>query len=65
MFNIFSDHTNYGTLIFFILPVSVMLTANLLLFMLTAIHCSRIKSELNKFKRTDSKTQRFLIDKEK
>ncbi|XP_026821272.1 probable G-protein coupled receptor Mth-like 3 [Rhopalosiphum maidis] len=61
----FSDDTNYGNIVFFILPVSVMLSANLILFMLTAIHCSRIKSELNKFKRTDSKTQRFLVDKEK
>ncbi|CAH1731186.1 unnamed protein product [Aphis gossypii] len=61
----FSDSTNYGVIVFFILPVSVMLSANLILFVLTAIHCSRIKSELNKFKRSDSKTQRFLVDKEK
>ncbi|XP_060856632.1 probable G-protein coupled receptor Mth-like 3 [Metopolophium dirhodum] len=62
----FFEPIGYGTLIFFIIPVSVMLTANLILFSLTAIHCSRIKSELNKFKRTDDlKTQRFLVDKEK
>uniref|UniRef100_A0A2S2Q9I7 G-protein coupled receptor n=1 Tax=Sipha flava TaxID=143950 RepID=A0A2S2Q9I7_9HEMI len=57
--------TDYGTIIFFLLPVSTMLIANLILFVLTAIHCSRIKSELNKFKRSDSKTQRFIVDKEK
>ncbi|XP_029341467.1 uncharacterized protein LOC115033294 [Acyrthosiphon pisum] len=43
-----------------------MLTVNLILFLLTTIHCSRIKSELNKFKQTDdSKTQKCLVYKEK
>ncbi|VVC43990.1 Methuselah ectodomain, domain 2,GPCR, family 2-like,GPCR, family 2, secretin-like [Cinara cedri] len=56
---------NYGSFIFFTLPLSIMLIANLILFGLTAVHCSRIKSELNKFKRTDSKTRRIQLDMEK
>lgn len=57
--------TGYGSVIFFLMPVSTMLVINLILFVLTAIHCSKIKSELNKFKRTDEKSQRFQVDKEK
>ncbi|XP_060857059.1 G-protein coupled receptor Mth2-like [Metopolophium dirhodum] len=62
----FYDFTGYGIIIFLLLPASVMLTANLILFWITVIHCSRIKSELNKFKQTDdSKIQRFRVEKEK
>ncbi|CAI6350855.1 unnamed protein product [Macrosiphum euphorbiae] len=61
----FNGIYRYGNLIFYWLPICGMLTANLILFLLTAIHCSRIKSELNKFRRTDSKTEMFLFYKEK
>ncbi|CAI6347389.1 unnamed protein product [Macrosiphum euphorbiae] len=54
---------HYGTLIFYWLPTCGMLISNLILFLLTAIHCSRIKSELHKFRRTDSKTELFLFYK--
>ncbi|XP_060860065.1 probable G-protein coupled receptor Mth-like 11 isoform X1 [Metopolophium dirhodum] len=60
----FSDCRTTGNLIFIIICVSMMLTANLILFLLTAIHCSRIKSELNKFIPTNSKTKSFLVNKE-
>ncbi|XP_060860070.1 G-protein coupled receptor Mth2-like [Metopolophium dirhodum] len=42
-----------------------MVTTNLIMFFLTAIYFLRIKSELNGFKGTDSKTERFLVYKEK
>ncbi|XP_060869452.1 probable G-protein coupled receptor Mth-like 6 isoform X2 [Metopolophium dirhodum] len=61
----FSDLDDYGNLIFYWLPTCGMLTANLILFFLTAIHFSRIKSELNKFRRTDSKIEMFLVYKER
>ncbi|XP_003242344.1 uncharacterized protein LOC100574667 isoform X1 [Acyrthosiphon pisum] len=54
-----------GGLIFILIPVFVMLTANLILFLLTAIYFSRIKDELNKFRRADLKTGSFLVYKEK
>ncbi|CAI6344034.1 unnamed protein product [Macrosiphum euphorbiae] len=59
----FSGIHDYGTLIFYWLPSCGMLIANLILFLLTAIHCSRIKSELNKFRRTESKIEIFLVYK--
>ncbi|XP_016656140.1 probable G-protein coupled receptor Mth-like 2 [Acyrthosiphon pisum] len=61
----FYTYNHYGTLIFYWLPICGMLTTNLVLFLLTAMHCSRIKSELNKFKRTDSKTEMFFLYKER
>ncbi|XP_003242341.1 G-protein coupled receptor Mth2 [Acyrthosiphon pisum] len=54
----------YGRLIFFLIPMCIMLTANLIFFLLTAIQCSRIKSEINNFNPTDSKTESFLANKE-
>ncbi|XP_016658565.1 G-protein coupled receptor Mth isoform X2 [Acyrthosiphon pisum] len=56
---------HYGTIIFLWIPTCGMLTANLVLFLLTAIYCSRIKSELQKFRQTDSKTEIFLVYKER
>ncbi|CAI6358434.1 unnamed protein product [Macrosiphum euphorbiae] len=56
---------DYEGLFFILLPVFIMLAANLILFLLTAIHCSRIKSEINKFNPTNSKTESFLVYKEK
>ncbi|XP_060869450.1 G-protein coupled receptor Mth-like [Metopolophium dirhodum] len=55
----------YGNFIFYWLPTRGMLIANLILFFLTAIHFSRIKSELNKFRQTDSKIEMFLVYKER
>ncbi|KAL4103466.1 hypothetical protein QTP88_018843 [Uroleucon formosanum] len=62
----FKDLSGYGLLIFYKLPACVTLTANLIFFLLTAIHYLRIKSKLNKFKQTnDLKIQRFHVEKEK
>ncbi|XP_060860068.1 G-protein coupled receptor Mth2-like isoform X2 [Metopolophium dirhodum] len=61
----FYDPYRYGFYIFYMLPICVIVTANLILFLLTAIHCSRIKSELNTFNPTDSKTKSFHIYKER
>ncbi|CAI6355806.1 unnamed protein product [Macrosiphum euphorbiae] len=60
----FNDFTSYGYYTFYLIPVSVMLTANLILFLLTAFYFTRIKCELKKFKQNDSNTERFLVYKE-
>ncbi|XP_008189989.1 G-protein coupled receptor Mth isoform X2 [Acyrthosiphon pisum] len=61
----FAGRSNHGNLIFYWIPTCGMLTANLILFLLTTIHCLRIKSELNKFRQTNSKTEMFLVYKER
>ncbi|XP_060857061.1 G-protein coupled receptor Mth2-like isoform X2 [Metopolophium dirhodum] len=61
----FEDKTRYGIYIFYLIPTSFMVTANLIMFFLTAIYFLRIKSELNEFKGTVSKTESFLVYKEK
>ncbi|XP_060857066.1 G-protein coupled receptor Mth2-like isoform X2 [Metopolophium dirhodum] len=61
----FKEKTRYGILIFYLIPSSIMLTANVILCFLTAIYFLRIKSELNGFKGSDSKTEIFLVYKEK
>eukprot|EP00102_Acyrthosiphon_pisum_P020380 XP_016657590.1 PREDICTED: G-protein coupled receptor Mth2 isoform X6 [Acyrthosiphon pisum] len=61
----FKEKTRYGILIFYLIPSSLMLTANLIMSCLSAIYFLRIKSELNGFKGTNSKTESFLVYKEK
>eukprot|EP00102_Acyrthosiphon_pisum_P020376 XP_016657586.1 PREDICTED: G-protein coupled receptor Mth2 isoform X1 [Acyrthosiphon pisum] len=61
----FKEKTRYGILIFYLIPSSVMLTANVIMFFLTAIYFLKIKSELNGFKGSDSKTECFHVYKEK
>ncbi|CAI6354342.1 unnamed protein product [Macrosiphum euphorbiae] len=61
----FKNKSGYGIFIFFLLPSTVMVTANLIMFFLTAIYFLRIKSELNGFKGTDSKAESFHVYKEK
>ncbi|XP_008181207.1 G-protein coupled receptor Mth2 [Acyrthosiphon pisum] len=61
----FTGDNDYGTFIFYWVPTCGMLTANLILFLLTAIHCARIKSELHKYRQTYSKREMFLVYKEK
>ncbi|XP_050529089.1 probable G-protein coupled receptor Mth-like 3 isoform X2 [Daktulosphaira vitifoliae] len=58
-------NSNNSIVVFFLVPMSIMLLVNIFLFLLTAMHCVRIKSELNKFKRSDTKTKRFQAEKEK
>ncbi|XP_050434181.1 G-protein coupled receptor Mth-like [Adelges cooleyi] len=60
-----NNYPNRGIVVFFLLPLTIMLLANVVLFLMTAIHCVRIKSELNKFKRSDTKTKKFQAEKEK
>ncbi|XP_001947610.2 probable G-protein coupled receptor Mth-like 3 isoform X1 [Acyrthosiphon pisum] len=62
----FYTYNHYGTFIFYWLPTCGMLTANLILFLLiNGIQCPKIKPELNKIKRTDSKTEICLVYKER
>ncbi|CAI6354791.1 unnamed protein product [Macrosiphum euphorbiae] len=60
----FKEKTRYGILIFYLIPSSFMLTANLIICFLTAIYFLRIKSKLNGFKGSNSKTESFLVYKE-
>ncbi|XP_016657295.1 G-protein coupled receptor Mth2-like isoform X2 [Acyrthosiphon pisum] len=62
----FKEHNGYGVLIFYLVPSCIMMTVNFILFLLTAIHFSRIKSELNEFQQTDdSKTEMFFVYKDR
>jgi len=57
--------SDIGGVVFILLPVFVILTVNLILFIVTFNHSSRIKAELNKFNRTDSATDNFHLQREK
>ncbi|CAI6356216.1 unnamed protein product [Macrosiphum euphorbiae] len=57
--------SDIGGVVFILLPVFVLLTVNLILFIVTFNHSSRIKAELNKFNRTDSTTDNFHLQREK
>ncbi|XP_016661251.1 G-protein coupled receptor Mth2 isoform X2 [Acyrthosiphon pisum] len=57
--------SDIGSVIFIKIPVCVLLTVNLILFRVTSNHYSTIKYELYEFNRTDSKTENFLLQKER
>ncbi|XP_060860069.1 G-protein coupled receptor Mth-like [Metopolophium dirhodum] len=61
----FFDCPSLGSFIFLYIHLKVIVITNLILFLLTAIHYSRTKSELNKFNPTDSKTERLFVYKER
>lgn len=51
MKNLFStkDYHLRGHLLFFTIPCGVHIIIDLVLFVLTAIHCSRVKAEIHRF----------------
>lgn len=63
---IHTAHNNSaGHLIFFLGPIGVQVTMNLVLFIFTTLHITRVKSEISKMQSNDDcqKKQRFIADK--
>lgn len=62
----YAAHNNSaGHLIFFLGPIGVQVTMNLVLFIFTTLHITRVKSEISKMQSNDDcqKKQRFIADK--
>lgn len=62
-----TEQSSPGHLIFFLLPIGIQISINFTLFVLTAIHCNRIKAEIRRMQRCDSGEQQkrriFVADK--
>lgn len=59
-----------GHFIFFLFPMGLHILTNAILFILTAIHCNKIKSEINRMQcakdnEVQDKKRKFLADKAK
>ncbi|XP_011299047.1 G-protein coupled receptor Mth isoform X2 [Fopius arisanus] len=56
-----------GVVIFFITPISIQLVANVAFFILTSLHCSRVRAEITRVMRpvTDPRSRRFHSDRSK
>ncbi|XP_015109754.1 G-protein coupled receptor Mth [Diachasma alloeum] len=56
-----------GVVIFFITPISIQLVANVIFFILTSLHCSRVRAEITRVMRpaTDPRSRRFHSDRSK
>lgn len=57
-------------MIFFLLPIGLHIFTNAILFVLTAIHCSKIKSEISRMQcskddDTQDKKKKFMADRAK
>jgi hypothetical protein len=51
---------------FFLLPVGIQITVNVVLFIITAIYCNRVKSEIHRMQMMDNREQkrkRYIADK--
>ncbi|XP_059612776.1 G-protein coupled receptor Mth2-like [Phlebotomus argentipes] len=60
----FSQSNGLGHRLFFLLPVGIQIVANVVLFVLTTIHCNKVKSEIHRMQKNDSeKKKRFFADK--
>ncbi|XP_078049774.1 G-protein coupled receptor Mth [Augochlora pura] len=56
----------FGELIFFRLPVAIQLTSNVVFFILTSEHCSKVKAEISRVTDpSDPRSKRFHADKTK
>jgi len=61
-----TGNSSPGHLIFFLIPVGIQITANVVLFIITAIHCNRVKAEIHRMQMNDNdeqKKKRFIADK--
>lgn len=65
--NPWAEQSSPGHLIFFLIPIGIQISINFILFILTAIHCSRIKAEIHRMQSCDNSDQQkrkiFLADK--
>lgn len=55
-----------GHLIFFLLPVGIQISINIVLFVITAVYCNRVKAEIRRMQMIDNreqKTKHFIADK--
>ncbi|GAB0095981.1 probable G-protein coupled receptor Mth-like 3 [Sergentomyia squamirostris] len=60
----FSQSNGLGHRLFFLLPVGIQIVANVIFFILTAIHCNKVKSEIHRMQKNDTeKKKRFFADK--
>jgi hypothetical protein len=58
----------YGTAVYFLGPVSLILTCNVVLFVLTARNCSKVKAEIHRMQQNaigDRCKRRYQADKNK
>ncbi|KYN20401.1 G-protein coupled receptor Mth2 [Trachymyrmex cornetzi] len=58
---------SYGELTFFIGPVMILLISNVVFFILTSIHCNKVKAEIKRVTTdlTDPRSKRFRSDKKR
>lgn len=65
--NPWTEQSSPGHLIFFLLPIGIQISINFILFILTAIHCNRIKAEIHRMQSCDNSDQQkkkiFVADK--
>lgn len=62
----FSDQNGLSNRLFFLLPMGIIISMNACLFILTAVHCNRVKSEIHRMQSNDCKDshkKRFFADK--
>lgn len=57
----------YGEMLFFVGPVTIQLLANIAFFILTAVHCSKVKAEISRViaDPSDPRSKRFHADRTK
>lgn len=61
-----AENSSPGHLIFFLTPVGIQISINVGLFIVTAIHCNRVKSEIHRMQMNDNcdqKKKRYIADK--
>lgn len=63
------DESRKGRIFYFLLPIGLHIATNSVLFILTAIHCSKVKSEIHRMQTQGDDPQtakkRFIADKTK
>lgn len=64
---LFIEMNDPGHTIFFIIPIGIQIGINVILFVITAIHCNKVKSEIHRMQNTSDgneyKKKRFIADK--
>lgn len=65
-FSFLPDQNGLSIRLFFLLPMGIIISMNACLFILTAVHCNRVKSEIHRMQSNDYKDshkKRFFADK--
>lgn len=60
------ENVSAGHLMFFLMPVGIQISVNVVLFVITAIYCNRVKSEIHRMQMIDNceqKKKRYIADK--